>query len=267
MHGETIGEPGITYDRDLLLLGAKRSSVLDFWEVRQYGIDSYNDPNYVSIYGMPPADWFARGIRLLGRTAVECTRDALGNAIGQDVSIVAGSAPASGGSLIVDPFAGSCNTLFWMLRHLPGVRGLGFELDTAVFHLTVRNLAALAVPIDILNTDYLTGLANVTLPNDHLLIVFVAPPWGDALGKAAGLDLRRTTPPIIEIVDLLIHSFGGNSQLCAVQVYETVNPASLDELKSRFDWSAMRIYSLNESGGNHGVLLGTRGWVPEVALT
>ena len=37
---------------------------------------------------------------------------------------------------------------------------------------------------------------------------------------------------------------------------------ALDELRARFEWSALRIYGLNSPGENHGVLLGTRGWRP-----
>ena len=67
------GEPSPAYDRQLLLFGAKRAAVLDLWEVQRYGGDSYRDADHVSIYGMRPGDWYARGVRLLGRTAVECT--------------------------------------------------------------------------------------------------------------------------------------------------------------------------------------------------
>jgi 16S rRNA G966 N2-methylase RsmD len=97
-------------------------------------------------------------------------------------------------ALLIDPFAGSGNTLYWMLRHLPGARGVGFELDVAVFQLTRQNLATLALPVEILNTDYVSGLAAATMRPDQLLITFVAPPWGDALSWTSGLDLRRTTP-------------------------------------------------------------------------
>ena len=65
------------YDRQLLLFGSKRHAVLDLSEVNRYGADSFGDPDYVRLFGMPPADWYDRGIRLLGRTAVECTRDNL----------------------------------------------------------------------------------------------------------------------------------------------------------------------------------------------
>ena len=74
------------YDRALLLHGPKRDEVLTLEEVQQYGIDSFADPDYVQIYGMAPAVWYRQGIRLLGRTAVECTRDSLANRIGRDIA-------------------------------------------------------------------------------------------------------------------------------------------------------------------------------------
>jgi hypothetical protein len=250
------------YDRELLLGGAKRDAVLELWEVQRYGTDSYGDADYVSIYGMRPADWHAKGARVLGRTAVECTRDGLGDAIGKDVAAIARMQPATTGMLVVDPFAGSGNTLYWLLRHLPGARGMGFESDAGVFRLTRQNMTALSLPIEILNIEYLSGLAGVSVASGELLVAFIAPPWGNALGKTSGLDLRRTTPPIPEIVDCLLHRFPENPLLCAVQIYEMVLPASMAELKARFDYSTLRVYDLNAPGQNHGILLGTKGWAP-----
>jgi hypothetical protein len=83
----------VKYDRELLL-GKKRNEVLDLHEVQQYGLDSFDDADYVSLYGLAPADWFARGVRALGRTAVECTRDRLAAAIAADVALVAADAHA-----------------------------------------------------------------------------------------------------------------------------------------------------------------------------
>jgi hypothetical protein len=250
------------YNRELLLLGAKRNAVLELWEVQRYGSDSYGDTDYVSIYGMRPADWYAKGARVLGRTAVECTRDRLGSAIGKDVAEIAATLPPAFETLIVDPFTGSGNTLYWLLRHLPGARGVGFESDAGVFRVTRQNIEALALPINILSTDYLSGLAGVSVEPDDLIITFIAPPWGNAFDRTSGLDLRRTTPPVIEIVDFLLHRFSQNRLLCAIQVFEVVLPVSMSELRARFDWSTLRIYELNVSGQNHGVLLGTKGWVP-----
>jgi hypothetical protein len=89
------GSKGPAFDRQLLLEGAKRNAVLDLIEVRRYGIESWGDPDYVSIYGLRPADWYGRGIRILGRTAVECTRDELADNIGRDIAAVAKSAPST----------------------------------------------------------------------------------------------------------------------------------------------------------------------------
>jgi hypothetical protein len=248
---------GSAYDRQRLLLGEKRNAVLELWEVERYGTDSYGDPDYVSVYGMRPADWYARGIRLLGRTAVECTRDDLGDAIAQDVAGVAARASGTTGSLVVDLFAGSGNTLHWLLRRLPGARGLGFEVDARVFELTQRNLAALSLPLDVVPTDYAAGLNAVRVPGDQLVVAFIAPPWGGALNPTSGLDLRRTTPPVTDIVDVLAARFAMNRLLCAIQVHETVDPASMTQLAARFDWTTRRTYALNA-----GVVLGTRGWTP-----
>jgi hypothetical protein len=166
------------YDRELLLGGAKRNAILDLWEVQRYGTDSFGDRDYVSLYGMRPADWHAKGVRVLGRTAVECTRDGLGDAIGKDVAAIATARPPTARTVVVDPFAGSGNTLYWLLRHLPGARGVGFESDPGVFQLTQQNMAALALPFDVVNVAYLSGLAGLSVAPDELLVVFIAPPLG-----------------------------------------------------------------------------------------
>jgi hypothetical protein len=95
----------------------KRNQVLELWEVERYGTDSYGDAEYVSVYGMMPAEWHARGIRLLARTAVECTRDVLGDAIARDVAaVVSKPRPRRGSRLSIPSLApatrstGSCAT-------------------------------------------------------------------------------------------------------------------------------------------------------------
>ncbi|WP_439400147.1 hypothetical protein ACRQ5Q_41860 (plasmid) [Bradyrhizobium sp. PMVTL-01] len=115
------------YDRALLLHGPKRNKLLSLEEVRRYGRDSFSDSDFIRLYGMTPAQWYTRGVRLLGRTAVECTRDAVADRIGQDVAAVGASLTVGGRWIVVDPFAGSCNTLYWIWRHVPRARGIAFE--------------------------------------------------------------------------------------------------------------------------------------------
>jgi tRNA G10 N-methylase Trm11 len=196
----------------------------------------------------------------LGRTAVECTRDQLADAIGRDTAALAKSA-ATQGVTVIDPFAGSGNTLYWLLGHLPQAHALGFELDQGVFQLTKRNVSMLGSSLEIRHADYVTALKELSVPEKHLLIAFIAPPWGRALTEFDGLDLRRTIPPVTEIVDSLAKQFP-NPLLFSIQVYEKIDPLSLAELTDRFDWSKLRNYDFNAPGQNHGLLLATRGWRP-----
>ena len=73
------------------------------------------------------------------------------------------------------------------------------EFDSGVYELTKRNIAGLDRTIDLQHGDYQSLLADRHLPPDHVLIFFIAPPWGTALDEVAGLDLRRTTPPVTDI--------------------------------------------------------------------
>jgi len=124
------------YDRDFLLGPDKRNQLVELWEVEKYGRDSFGDPDHVHLYGMAPRQWWERGVRILARTCLEAVKDPLGDAIGRDVAKVI--APASGkyNVGVVDPFAGSCNALYAILRHLPGAKGIGFEIQQSVFDLT-----------------------------------------------------------------------------------------------------------------------------------
>ena len=259
----TSGEPGASgpvHDRALLLLGPLRNRVLALEAVQQYGRDSFGDADHVSIYGLRPGEWYARGIRLLGRTAVECTRDVLADAIGREVaSEVARLAPAPR-ILVLDLFAGSCNTLHWILQHVPAAAGLGFELDPMVFELAGRNLALLGRPIELLHGGYQSLLAERPIPPNTALVVFVAPPWGTALDEKEGLDLRRTVPPVTEVVDRVAGAFPARRLLFVVQVHETLEPASLAEVQRRLERTRLRVFGLDAPGRNHGILLGTHGW-------
>ena len=204
------------YDRTFLL-GEKRTELVDLREVRRYGCDAFGDPDYVSIYGLRPADWYARGVRLLGRTVVECTRDLFADLIGRDLAAVAKTTATGDGSIVVDPFVGSGNTLYWMARHIRPDRSIGFEQDDVVFELTRRNLSIMRLGIDVLHDSCERGLKTLIVRDGELVILFISPPWGEALDLDAGLDLRRTTPPVAEIIDRATGVFHPHKLLFGVQ--------------------------------------------------
>jgi len=248
------------YDRDFLLSPEKRNTLVELWEVEKYGRDCFGDPDHVHLYGMSPRHWWERGVRILARTCLEAVKDPLGEAIGRDVAKAI--APNSGKYKVgvVDPFAGSCNGLYALVRHLPGATGIGFEIQQSVFDLTRKNVAHLDAPIDLVFGTYKDHLASHRYPPDHLIVAFLAPPWGDALHPLTGLHLDRTNPPILEIVHDFEQVYGSQPVLYVTEVHELNEPTALEALASTFDWSDLRIYDVNAPGLQHGILLGARRW-------
>ena len=176
------------YDRDFLLSPEKCNQLVELWEVEKYGRDCFGDPDHVHLYGMAPGQWWERGVRILARTCLEAVKDPLGEAIGRDVAKTIAQAPSAHKVGVVDPFAGSCNALYGILRHLPDAKGIGFESQRSVFDLTARNMAHVDAPIELVFGDYREQLAARRYPIDHLIVAFLAPPWGDALQPATGLQ-------------------------------------------------------------------------------
>ncbi len=251
---------GLARDR-WLLLGEKKDDLLTLGEVERYGSENCGDPDYLSLYGLRPADWYAGGVRIAGRTAVECTRDLLASLIGRDIADVAARAPG-GVPLALDLFAGSANTLYWISRHAHAGRAVGSERDGTVFALTDANLSLLGSRIELINESYETGLPSLQVPSDGLVVLFIAPPWGRALSEDSGLDLRATTPPVAEILRFCARTLGARPVLFAVQVADRVQQDSLAEVTALLEWSALTMYDINAPGHRAGVLLGTSGWSP-----
>jgi len=142
----------------------------------------------------------------------------------------------------------------------PARRAIGFELDDAVFELARSNISIMGLGIDLRHASYQHGLRALGQPAEDLLIVFVAPPWGHALSEGSSLDLRRTQPPVAEVIDITTGVLGDRKLLFAVQVFQTVEPDSLGAVTARLPWSALKVYDVNAPGQNHGLLLGTWGW-------
>ena len=190
-------------------------------------------------------------------TAVGAFRSARYGVDGAEVVLPALGSRAVG---IVDPFAGSCNALYAILQQLPGAKGIGFEVEPAVFDLTTQNIAHLGAPIELVNGNYKDLVRSRRHPGDHLIVVFLAPPWADALRPDTGLHLDRTKPPILEIVHDFEQVYGAQPVLYVTEVHEVNEPKALKAVEAAFDWSDLRIYDVNAPGLQHGILLGTRRW-------
>ena len=130
--------------------------------------------------------------------------------------------------------------------------------SSAVFDLTARNIAQLEAPIELVKGSYKDLVRSRRHPGDHFIVVFLAPPWADALRPDTGLHLDRTKPPILEIVHDFEQVYGAQPVLYVTEVHEVNEPKALKAVAAAFDWSDLRIYDVNAPGLQHGVLLGTR---------
>ncbi|MGZ5920774.1 MAG: hypothetical protein ACXWLJ_05930 [Rhizomicrobium sp.] len=222
--------------RQNLLTPPLNAKKLTLREVRHAGWALAGNPNDLSIYGMRPLLWYPLGIRILGRTAVELTRDLHAFFVATQVA----KTLAQKGfriSDVIDPFAGSGNLLFHMLRATKARRGIGFDLGD-VSDLTQRNFARLRWTGRLGLTDVALHKQDWSHSADHLqgrpTVVLISPPWGQAL-TPEGLDLRRTAPPVLTVLEKLRASTRGTPTFAVVQTFPRMAEESVTEITRRYE--------------------------------
>jgi hypothetical protein len=179
------------------LLGPRRYDVLGLDEIVETGRILFGDPDGMSFYGLPPADWYARGVRLLGRTCVEATPDVTARPLARTVRTLLGRCPGAG---VVDLFAGSGNLMLHVAQEL-SAQACGLDADEAVWRQTNANLRVTGAAADVRYGDWLSYFADPL--SVDITVYVLSPPWGSAFSFATGLDIARTEPPIPLIVDTI----------------------------------------------------------------
>ncbi|MEU6208397.1 hypothetical protein ABZ891_00560 [Streptomyces sp. NPDC047023] len=214
------------------LLGELRTTPLGDAELRDAGRLIYGAPENLSLYGIPAPRMAAAGIRLLGRTTIECCIDAYTAPVADALAEIqaahhTGEPEPPGGEppFVADLFCGSGN-----FGHHLG-RRLGFpvhasELDPDVHDATRRNLDLIGSDIRLSQLDYrdLLGKLPPRSPRDTYA---VEPPWGPAF-TPAGLDLTRTSPPVPEVLGHIRASRAGMPCYVAVKTNDQLAHDSLD---------------------------------------
>jgi hypothetical protein len=206
-------------------------------EVRRAGRALSGNPRDLRMFGMGVLTWYSLGIRILGRTAVEMTRDRQAAFF---AGAVAGTLRREGHEIgqVVDPFLGSGNLLYHFTRCL-GVRHcVGFELDHSIYDLARANFSRLqrvgklrGVTFELKEADWSEAGRTV---NTTSSVAVLHPPWGGGFGEH-GLDLRLTTPPVMSILRELSDSATGDEVFAAVHTHPWVVRESVMEVRDSFD--------------------------------
>lgn len=207
------------------LLGPSRTRTLAGHELMEVGRLVYGDADQMSLYGVPSSRMAERGLRLLGRTAIECSVDAYSAAVADRVAGCCPGAPApEPGAFVADLFCGSGNMGFHLGRRL-GLAVHASDLDPLVHDHTRHNLTALGIDIDLQLLDYrdMLGKLGAASPQDTYV---VEPPWGPAF-TPLGLDLAATSPPVPQILADIAASRAGTPCLVVIKTNDQIARDSL----------------------------------------
>lgn len=196
------------------LLGAARTRVFTHGELVHASRMLYGHPEGLSVYGVSAPRMTGRGLRLLGRTVIECTVD--DHCVGF-VEVLAGCRarePRMRPGFVADLFCGSGN-FGWHLGRRLGLPVFAAELDPAVHAATRHNVEVMDLAIELRHADYRQLLDELPAHSAGDIYV-VEPPWGPAYTEH-GLDFEATAPPVPEILSAIQHSRAGRQCLVVTQ--------------------------------------------------
>jgi hypothetical protein len=212
---------------------SKRLTLKEIWRAGEALAGNSDD---LQLFGMNPLAWYLLGIRILGRTVVEVTRDRPAQFLAESV---AGTLASHGYSIsdVIDPFVGSGNLFYHFLRATCATYGVGIDVNANILALTERNFSRLRLLGRLRRKSLIFRRQDWTCAGDYFkdraVLVIIHPPWGDALDEG-GLDLRKTTPPITEILQLVRRHAGSVSVFAMIQTYPMMVEASVDAIKQEY---------------------------------
>lgn len=236
------------------LLGEKRAKILTSDEICDASQRLYGDPDHLRIYGMTPRELGNRGVRLFGRTAVECTTDPHATAIARAVREQAEQLGLARWS-VVDLFAGSGNFLYHLAAETGADPALGFERDPAIFELTRTNLECTASRARLHLGAFQDCLRPALVPADRACVVCLHPPWGEGFSFEHGLDLRKTDPPTADILRTVQQRLPGHRLVFVHHIHEKMVEASVAEVTRGYRIHTRGVTRGSPPGMNTGYII------------
>lgn len=237
------------------LLGPKKGKVLDLDEVLRAGEKIFDDPNYIQLYGMLPQTYHEMGLRIAGRTAIECTVDRHAVSIANVVRKVMQQHFPEQRLTVVDLFTGSGNLLYHVAEITSASLAIGFESDSSVYNLTRTNFQKLGFQAIFKLGRFQTLFRPNLLPEDQPCIVIIDPPWDAGFSFDTGLDLGFTSPPVKDILNWVKNQLPHQETICVTKTYELLLEESVQEIASCYHICARGITADFPAGKNVGYLV------------
>ncbi len=211
-------------------------------DVRRAAERLSGDPNDLRLFGMSTLVWYMLGVRILGRTAIEATRDPQARFVGWAVAETLRQHDYKI-QTVIDPFAGSGNSLYHLMKATSAPLGIGIEADAEIYRRTKSNFDVLqrwkrlrGSHVDIRHGDWSDYRSFL---GDQATLMHLDPPWGDAFNRD-GLDLRVTHPPILHILSDIARSKGPAPVFVAISTMPQVVQESVEEIRANHRTFATR---------------------------
>ncbi len=211
-------------------------------ETRQAAGRLSGDRNDLRLFGLSTIAWYLLGVRIVGRSVIEATRDPQARFLAR---AVAQTLREHGHEIsdVIDPFVGSGNVLYHLVKETGAKRGIGVELDPAICRLTSRNFEVMRRSLQLRGVEIRIHPGDWSLCRAFLgerpTLIHIGPPWGDAF-TAEGLDLRATQPPIKAILAEIEQAAGDAPIFAAISAFPKVVAESVSEILAGYKGFASR---------------------------
>lgn len=249
----TLGEDLRQTIRNAMLFSEKKDHVLSLDEILNVEKLFYETENVLSLFGMTPQKFYEKGIRILGRTSIECTVDSHAMQIADIVKNVRMKHFPHIKPVVIDLFAGSGNLLFHIATALDAQKAIGIEKQQSLYDLTKKNFEIINFKCQMHCGDSLNKLQLLQIPETTPIAVILDPPWGVDFDLEKGLDLLKTEPSIDHLISAVKQEFNSHRVYFFIKIYEKMVKESLEYIRSLFSFSTCNIIEC--SGPRTGVLI------------
>jgi 16S rRNA G966 N2-methylase RsmD len=245
--------PQIKDIRNELLSSQNRVLSLD--EILLVSRSYYGDEGLLSLFGKKPKSFYKMGIRILGRSAIECSIDAHSIGMAKSIKKLKRAFFPREEAVILDLFLGSGNLLYHAAKALGFPPAIGIENNREIYTHTKNNLKIMGDKCQVFFGNSLNYIKKMNFPDNKPLIVLIAPPWGQALSFEDGLDLLKTSPPVDEVIASVKHTFSKQRLIFVIQTYEKLVKNSVKCITDQFAFANEEIIPSISSGLNTGLLV------------
>jgi 16S rRNA G966 N2-methylase RsmD len=235
----------------------RSEEILTLNDILEVGSIFYGGRDLLSLYGMDPFSFNKKGIRLLGRTSIECAIDAQSIQIARFIKNLKDDFFHGKGVVLLDLFAGSGNSLYHITKKINPLESIGIESNEKIYNLTCENLRIVNSNSKLYFGDAFEVIKQLKFPKETPIFVFLDPPWGRGLSSKYGLDLMKTSPSVYKTIIDVQKTLPHNPLIFIIKTYEKMAHYSVVNIVDQFSYSSIKLIPVMDNRFNIGMMVCT----------